>query len=258
MKRQRIRLVIGLLFLLMLPFQVKSQRVVVGSSGEAEKAALLEIKDRQANNPADITSADNVTSQSGGLGLSRVQLKNLKTLEPFVSVDAAWMANTGKIKEKHAGLMVYNIYVSPSTESDADKRFKQGIYLWDGEQWSMVGDGLGKKFFYMPAFNLPLLKVTESSDTKPTYDLYAYYAQQFTKTGNSTFKSSSGSIDRVPSSPEDGRLYARTELDYAVVYYDDDVVAVTGIDTNGVMTYEVKDTNPEPTSFMNIVFIVKE
>jgi hypothetical protein len=53
------------------------------------------------------------------------------TLEPFVSIeDADWVNVTiNKIKDKHIGLMVYNIYVSPGTETNKEKIFRQGVYI---------------------------------------------------------------------------------------------------------------------------------
>ncbi|MDH6346135.1 hypothetical protein M2470_001818, partial [Parabacteroides sp. PH5-46] len=137
--------------------------------------------------------------------------------------------------------------------------FKKGIYVWDGEKWTEAaegadsGSGGGKKWFYMPAFNLPM----DAKGSK-TFDLYAEYQKQFTQSLNTTlYKTSNSSVTTVPA-PEIGTLYTRTQLDYVVVNYDASVVTVNSITNQGVMTYNVLDTDPLPTAFMTIVFVVKE
>ncbi|MDH6306866.1 hypothetical protein M2463_003656 [Parabacteroides sp. PH5-13] len=205
-----------------------SAQVTIGSTDAPDKAKLLQI--------------DN----SGGLGLPRVQLANLSTLQPFI---------TGTLsaddKKAHTGLMVYNL----TTTSP----FKKGIYVWDGEKWTEAaegadsGSGGGKKWFYMPAFNLPM----DAKGSK-TFDLYAEYQKQFTQSLNTTlYKTSNSSVTTVPA-PEIGTLYTRTQLDYVVVNYDASVVTVNSITNQGVMTYNVLDTDPSSTAFMTIVFVVKE
>lgn len=57
---------------------------------------------------------------------------------------------------------------------------------------------------------------------------------------------------------KEGTLYEKNELDYAVVYYDSDVITVTGISDQGVMSYEVLDTDPGALSFMTVIFVIKE
>ncbi|MDH6317746.1 hypothetical protein M2459_003507, partial [Parabacteroides sp. PF5-5] len=138
--------------------------------------------------------------------------------------------------------------------------FKKGIYVWDGEKWTEAaegadsGSGGGKKWFYMPAFNLPMTSV----GTGKTFNLYTEYQKQFTQSLNTTlYKTSNSSVTTVPA-PEIGTLYTPTQLDYVVVNYDASVITVNSISPTGLMTYEVLDTDPSPTSFMTIVFVVKE
>lgn len=196
-------------------------QVSVGSVVEPESGMLLQIKNKEVTNP----STDNVTvdANGGGLLLSRVQLVNRETLEPFIKLaDAEWnTSNREQTKIKHAGLMVYNIAESAN--------FKQGIYVWDGETWTEAGKHNTNYWFYMPPFNLPMDKLEDK-----TFDLYAEYEKQ------------------------NGALYARDKLDYAVVHYDSNVLDITGIDNDGVMSYTVKDIDPSATSFMTVIFIVKE
>lgn len=234
-------------------------QVLVGSTHDPEKAYLLEIRDRQITSPSSVTSSENISTDRGGLGLSRVQLKDIYTLEPFIETnDQDWIDSaTTKIKEKHAGLMVYNIYVSPPTETTLSKQFKQGVYIWNGNQWEIAGTYRQKSYFYMPAFNLPVREITGDSDEDVEFNLYNEYARQFTNNSNNLTFVSNASRGMVPS-PLGSRLYQPDELDYAVTYYDNLIMDITGIGEDGTITYRVKDNDPGPTSFINIVFIIKE
>lgn len=157
---------------------------------------------------------------AGGVVFSRVQLISLTSLEPFIPT----AEQTETVKREHTGLMVYNLTTTAG--------FAEGIYTWDGAKWTDTDTG-GNQWFYMPAFNLPMQTLGTT-----TFDLYAEYQSQITKLGSDF-------------------LYAKGELDYVVVYYDAAAVTVTGIDTDGVMTYEVLDTDPPPTAFMTVVLVVK-
>ncbi len=122
--------------LLLFTFSLFAQ-VTIGIDETAEKAALLQIKNVKVQKPSSVTDLSNasVDKDGGGLALPRVHLKNKNTLEPFIEpLSMDWIeAALNKIKEKHAGLMVYNL----TTTGD----FKQGIYVWDGTQWDIAGNG---------------------------------------------------------------------------------------------------------------------
>jgi len=231
-------------------FTIKSinAQVTIGSGTPTVKGALLEIKSQEAD-------ANNITSEKGGLGLPRVKLVNRTTLEPFISTsDPEWInATTTKIKEKHAGLVVYNLHESQVSESNADKILRKGVYIWDGQKWN-VESLSQKRYFYLPSFNIPL----SATGTALTFDLYAEYERQFTKNPitNPTFVSSNPAIATVPS-PLNGRLYTKEELDYVITYYDNNIMNNVTVDGNGVITYDVISINTSPDSFMNVVFIVK-
>lgn len=224
-------------------------QVTIGSELPPAKGALLEIKSEETANPSSVTDSKNVTSTKGGLGLPRVQLSNLVTLEPFIATtDPEWASGSrAETKAKHAGLMVYNIETSSP--------FSKGIYVWDGNEWSAVSMGLdpANKYFYIPSFNIPLTAV---SNTTLTFNLYSEYKKQFTKAGNTSFISNNSALTVIPSSGS--RLYAANELDYVITYYDEKVVEITGVSSTGIMTYKVKSLKTTPNSFMNVVFVVKE
>lgn len=233
-------------------FKVEAQ-VTIGSLNDPARAALLELK-TQEETPVSVTDVTNITSAKGGLGLPRVYLSDKSTLEPFINIaDQDWIDSaTTKIKEKHAGLVVYNIYVSPDSENESNKIFKQGVYVWNGATWSLMSNDPGERYFYIPSFNIPL---TVGSGLK--FNLYNQYASQFTKQGNSTFISNNDELTFVPPVTNLSRLYQPEELDYIITYYDTNILENVSIDDAGEMTYSVKTNVTNADSFMNVVFVIK-
>lgn len=228
------------LLISLFPLSILAQ-VSIGDITLPEKAMLLEVKSNPAN-------ADNVTSDKGGLLLPRVMLQHNNTLQPFINpMDEAWNStNQSMTKTKHTGLMVYNL----STTADG---LKPGVYIWNGSLWNPAGSGESIRYFYPPAFNLPL-DITQEPNT---FDLYGEYEQQYLETKNtSNWVTTNSSLAGVPS-PESGILYQRKELDYVVVYYDTEIIEITDIDEEGVMTYKVKTDRPAASSFLNLVFVIK-
>jgi hypothetical protein len=117
-------ILISLVLFISMPI-LKSQ-VTIGSLTEPAKAALLDLKTKNADN-------DNVTveaNKGGGLVLPRVKLVDENTLQPFISIDGSdWMNQTNRdnAKKVHTGMMVYNL--------ETTKGFSKGIYTWNGTQW---------------------------------------------------------------------------------------------------------------------------
>jgi uncharacterized protein (TIGR02145 family) len=106
-------------------------QVTIGSEIAPTKAALLELKTQQKN-ATDITSVDdidNVTSTTGGLLLPRVKLVSTTTMQPFIDpADPEWTSTSNKLKERLAGLMVYNL-------TTAGGVLYPGVWVWNGTQW---------------------------------------------------------------------------------------------------------------------------
>lgn len=243
--------IIAFIFLCNVTIKTRAQ-VTIGSDKAPAQAAILELKTQDAD-------AQNVTSQMGGLGLPRVQLLNKTTLEPFIPNDANFNSNAGKVKDLHVGLTVYNLTSNLSTENDLNKRFRQGIYVWDGNQWNFVYEGQGQRYFFIPSANLPL---TDNLGNKlpagATYNLYkSIYEVQFTKAGNTTFVSSNPNLNFVPS-PFNTGLYPVDALDYVITYYDDKIIKINSLSPDGVLNYDVLSLQTTPASFINVVFVIKE
>ena len=116
--------------------QLQAQ-VTIGSSIKPTRAALLELKTRQNAGVIDnVSDADNVSSETGGMLLPRIQIVNTGTLEPFVSItDGEWTnpAKQKALRMSLAGLMVYNIRVVPGV-------LFVGVYVWNGDSWAFLTD----------------------------------------------------------------------------------------------------------------------
>ena len=232
-----------------------SAQVTIGSGEEPVRAALLELKDRKPE-------TDNVTSKSGGLVLPRVKLTNRKTLDPFIDSanDPEWKSSdqniVKKLKDNHAGLIVYNLSVSDPGQANEDLILKQGVYIWDGTEWNISegGEANGSEnFFYMPAFNLPL---SRDPDEAMEFDLYGEYERQFTKTAqNTSFISSKAGMTFIPK-------FGRDKLEYVVTDYDASVLKEISIDasgtTKGTLRYKCESPTAPEGSFINIVFVIVE
>lgn len=126
-----------LLTVLFLSLSLRAQ-VTVGSSIPPTRAALLDIKARQKSGSiSSVLSDDNITSAEGdgGLLLPRVMLVNIYTLEPFIEADdPEFVKNTNSLKEKYAGLMVYNLRAKKTGDPE-DTPTRRGVYIWDGAKW---------------------------------------------------------------------------------------------------------------------------
>lgn len=248
---------LALLLILLAICTFARSQVSIGSLTPPVKSNLLELKNQEVQNPTSTTSADNITSTKGGLGLPRVALIDRTSLEPFISTtDSEWAnASASKIKEKHIGLTVYNIYESTDLETDENKMFQEGTYVWDGQRWRLAFQG--RRIFPCPAFNLLLPSVSAIGDPDMTYDLYQEYSQQFSKMGNTFFRSSNPTLETI-ANKNDEKLYLKNELDYVVTHYDESVLTITGIDANGMMSYRVKSVAPSSAAFINIIFMIKD
>ena len=223
-------------------------QVTIGSDGMANRAALLDIKDRVT------PGLNNETATTGGLLLPRVLLVNPATLEPFIpTTDTEWINNTtSKIKEKHIGLQVYNL----STANG----FTKGMYIWNGTAWEkqdLQQDDVQQNinyFFYLPSFNIAI-----TANQNHEIDLYAEYERQFTRRLNANFVSNPAfTLDLLPMAGTD-RLYQRNELDYVITDFDEQIINpnTISISDDGKLKFDVISTETSKKSYFNIMFIIK-
>jgi hypothetical protein len=239
-------------------------QVTIGSGNTPQDGVLLELKTKDVNTAAITAVTDDanetVDNTGGGLLFPRVKLVNRFTLEPFIPTDADWTSNANKLKETHAGMVVYNIY-KPTGTISADIDFDLGLYVWNGNEWVKLTEKNDKvtsaenRFFYLPSFNIELAAIADNLH----FNLYDEYVRQFTLDDNITahaFVSSNDQLAFVPSH-KSSNLYAANELDYVVTYYDKDIVEIVSIGTNGDMLYNVKSLNLTANSFINVVLVVR-
>lgn len=96
-------------------------QVTIGSNENPNAGALLDLK---MNNGKNVNS-------SKGLGLPRVELKNIRTEKDLGKTMGAAQDNTLEHLD-HIGLVVYNTGMNIESE---ETRFCPGIHVWDGEKW---------------------------------------------------------------------------------------------------------------------------
>ncbi|MBK5722621.1 fibrobacter succinogenes major paralogous domain-containing protein [Dysgonomonas sp. Marseille-P4677] len=97
-------------------------QVTIGSGSKTNVGALLDLK-----------MNDSIRANSSkGLGLPRVELKNIRTEKDLGKTLGAAADNTLNAKD-HIGLIVYN--TGSNVESE-ENRFCQGVHVWDGAQWN--------------------------------------------------------------------------------------------------------------------------
>lgn len=145
---------------------------------------------------------------------------------------------------------------SNSTTENIDS--KKGFYYYDGTDWQRI---IRKAQFYMPSIVVPTTKGTHK------IDLYEEYIKQYadsngTNTSNGQAPSRSWNI-QTNNSNNSLKTYKRDDLDYFVVYYDNNVfteLSITGDEDTekgaGVLKYTVTDQSAKNISaqtFMNIV-----
>lgn len=122
---------LSILFLILL-FALKGNlyaQVTIGSDIEPEEAALLDIKDQEADN-------ENVTASKGGFLMPRVKLEKRTELLPFINGASEYD------RRAHTGLIVYNLQQVTSED------LKIGLNYWDGEKWCpIVIEDVGKSEF---------------------------------------------------------------------------------------------------------------
>ena len=150
-------------------------------------------------------------------------------------------------------------YINQNTGSTTENiGSKKGFYYYDGTDWQRI---IRKAQFYMPSIVTPTTVGTHK------IDLYEEYIKQYadsngTNTSNGQAPSRSWNI-QTNNSNNSLKTYKRDDLDYFVVYYDNNVFTELSItrdeDTEkgaGVLEYTVTDQSAKNISaqtFMNIV-----
>lgn len=147
-------------------------------------------------------------------------------------------------------------YINQNDQSTTENiGSKKGFYYYDGTDWQRI---IRKAQFYMPSIVVPT-----TVNTRHEVNLYQEYIKQYAHENISNVykddKSIIPSSDRpiassVGASPL--KTYRKNDLDYFVVYYDNNVFTNLSITGEGVLTYTVTAEgakNISAQTFMNIV-----
>ena len=194
-------------------------QVTIGSLENPSNNALLDLKQ----------SATGAATK--GILLPRVALTSTASFAPM--------------QAHEQGMCVYNT----ATAGDV----KPGIYYNDGAKWIRMSDG--SNFFYMPSILLPLdtsdASVYNAGTQTFTVNLYAQYQTQFGLT-DATTSAKSSTTASLP-------VFANTDLNYFVTYFDKAVFTNVNVTATGVLTYKlVASPVVSEKTYMNIVLQVKQ
>lgn len=146
-------------------------------------------------------------------------------------------------------------YIDQNTGSTTENiGSKKGFYYYDGTDWQRI---IRKAQFYMPSI------VTPTTEGTHTINLYEEYIKQYadsngSNTSNTSNKQAPNRSWNIQTNNSNNSLktYAKDDLDYFVVYYDNNVFTNLSITEEGVLTYTVTTESAKNISaqtFMNIV-----
>ena len=144
-------------------------------------------------------------------------------------------------------------YINQNDQSTTENiGSKKGFYYYDGTDWQRI---IRKAQFYMPSIVVPTTVGPHS------IDLYEEYIKQYadsngTNTSNKQAPPNRSWNIQTNNSNNHLKTYAKDDLDYFVVYYDNNVFTSLNITDKGVLTYEVTTESAKNISaqtFMNIV-----
>lgn len=141
-------------------------------------------------------------------------------------------------------------YINQNDQSTTENiGSKKGFYYYDGTDWQRI---IRKAQFYMPSIVMPTTVGTH------TINLYEEYIKQYADSnGSNTFNKQAPNRSwniQTNNSNNSLKTYAKNDLDYFVVYYDNNVFTDLSITEEGVLTYTVTAEGAKTAqTFMNIV-----
>lgn len=144
-------------------------------------------------------------------------------------------------------------YINQNDQSTTENiGSKKGFYYYDGTDWQRI---IRKAQFYMPSIVVPTTVGPHS------IDLYEEYIKQYADSNGTNTSDKQAPPNRswniqTNNSNNHLKTYAKDDLDYFVVYYDNNVFTNLNITGEGVLKYTVTDQSAKNISaqtFMNIV-----
>ena len=184
--------------------------------------------------------------------------KNNKDNNPGLIIPNVSMDKLNENGHEESTLVYYSegsnsAYINQNDQSTTENiGSKKGFYYYDGTDWQRI---IRKAQFYMPSIVVPTTVGPHS------IDLYEEYIKQYadsngTNTSNKQAPPNRSWNIQTNNSNNHLKTYAKDDLDYFVVYYDNNVFTSLNIKDKGVLTYEVTTESAKNISaqtFMNIV-----
>lgn len=184
--------------------------------------------------------------------------KNNKDNNPGLIIPNVSMDKLNENGHEESTLVYYSegsnsAYTNQNDQSTTENiGSKKGFYYYDGTDWQRI---IRKAQFYMPSIVVPTTVGPHS------IDLYEEYIKQYadsngTNTSNKQAPPNRSWNIQTNNSNNHLKTYAKDDLDYFVVYYDNNVFTSLNITDKGVLTYEVTTESAKNISaqtFMNIV-----
>lgn len=184
--------------------------------------------------------------------------KNNKDNNPGLIIPNVSMDKLNENGHEESTLVYYSegsnsAYINQNDQSTTENiGSKKGFYYYDGTDWQRI---IRKAQFYMPSIVVPTTVGPHS------IDLYEEYIKQYadsngTNTSNKQALPNRSWNIQTNNSNNHLKTYAKDDLDYFVVYYDNNVFTSLNITDKGVLTYEVTTESAKNISaqtFMNIV-----
>lgn len=203
-----------LVLILIFYCSIVSSQVTIGHSGKPRQGALL-----------DLSENDSIGENSKkGLVLPRVQLTNLKELNPIVKTSDSRYSD---LKKELTGLMVFN------PKEDITPNIIKATYIWDGDKWNPLFQDSKPTFYYFPPFMIGSAgaNLFDQYKSLPTY----------------TFASPGAPTSCFPTVSD------AEDLIYYVNGYDTTTFKNVALTKDGKLTYDIKGRLTEE-SYINIAF----
>lgn len=202
----------------------------------------------------------NTNEPKATLHIEAYNNKDKKDTNPGLIIPNVSEVNTLNNNEHEESTLVYysggsnSAYINQNENSTTENiGSKKGFYYYDGTDWQRI---IRKAQFYMPSI------VTPTTQGDHSINLYEEYLKQYAHKNASNIDTRDNiniPNDRPIASREGAsplKTYRKNDLDYFVVYYDNNVFTNLSITEDGVLTYTVTAEgakNISAQTFMNIV-----
>lgn len=151
----------------------------------------------------------------------------------------------------HKGTLLYVNEIDNSSSPKTINIDKIGYYYYDGTLWKKFIEP--QKYFYLPAFIENIQQIGNNFEL----DIYnAIYKRQLTKQSSNQFLSNNPNLNNIQLKANLTE-YSNTDFDYVITHFDDTLIEINGISSEGILSYNVISTEISLSSFINIILVVK-